>query len=264
MDIKLAGKRLYWEIREATMDEYDGEDIDFSHLNSGVEELIDGAESCEKLITNRKHLSDKEFCEMLLKFTRITNWNDYDCYKILELVHNMKFVDDAVIKTTMHAICQKTEGHGRDFSWWNEEVGINFRIVYTKDFEVDYDHTYSIEEIKGLIDKKKILIISEEERNLAWDEKNYEKEEYQRFDCAYEDYDWKYKFFDESGEYYPYTLKYIGSRINKKKLLKLFKSHLEHINSEIYNVTSWNEEYSNEFESLGYSKRLALLNYIKN
>ena len=115
-----------------------------------------------------------------------------------------------------------------------------------------------------MIDKKKILIISEEERNLAWDEKNYEKEEYQRFDCAYEDYDWKYKFFDESGEYYPYTLKYIGSRINKKKLLKLFKSHLEHINSEIYNVTSWNEEYSNEFESLGYSKRLALLNYIKN
>ena len=271
MNVELNEKNLFWEVKGIAKDFYDGKKVDFSEINSSVEKLIDGAESCMKMISDRRNLTNKEFYDMLLKFAFITNWSDYDCYKVLGLAYNMNFVGDAVIKTTMHATVQKTEGHGRDFSWWNEEVGINFKVVHTKDFKVDYKHTYSVEEIKKMIDEKKILIISEEERSLAWDEKNYKKEKYQRFDYAYDDYSWKHRFFDETGKFYPYTLRYIRSKVNKKTLLKLFKEHLEHTNREIYEATHekcWNgnhykkavEEYSGEFEHQGYAKRLTKLN----
>ena len=128
-----------------------------------------------------------------------------------------------------------------------------------------------IEEIKKLIDEKKIIIICEEERNLAWDKEDYEEEEYQRFDYAYDDYNMEHSFFSKEGKFYPYTLKYIRSRVNKKELSKLFKEHLEHSNREIYEAThksSWTEdhfkkvaeEYSQEFKNQGYAKRLKKLN----
>ena len=275
MNVELNERKLYWEIDAMARDFYDGKKADFSETNSGVKELIDGAESCMKMISDRKNLTNQEFYHLLLKFAFISDWNDYDCHKVLELAYNMNFVGDAVIKTTMHTTVQKTDGHGRDFSWWNEEIGIDFKVAYTKDFKVDYEHTYSIEEIKKLIDEKKILIISEEERSLSWDKKNYKKEEYQRFDYAYDDLNWEHRFFDDTGKFYPYTLRYIRSKVSKKVLLKLFKEHLEHANREIYEATHTNcwyeshykkaiEKYNAEFKKQGYSKKLKYLNGIRS
>ena len=271
MNVDLSCKNLQWEVEGAARNFYDYGKINLSEINSGVEELINGAESCLSMITSERELTDEQFYESLLKFAFITEWSEYDCYHVLELAHNLKFVGDEVIKTTMHANVQKTEGHGRNFSWWDEEVGIDFRILYTEDFIVDYEHFYTIEEIKKLINDKKIIIVSEEKRNLAWDEKNYKEENYQRFDYAYDDYSMKHEFFDKNGKFYPYTLKYIRSNFDKKELIKLFKEHLDHSNREIYGAThksSWNakhfkkvaEEYSSEFKKQGYAKRLRKLN----
>ena len=268
MNVELKERILYWEVEGIGNDFDDSEKIDFSEINSGVEEIIDGAEACLKMISDRKKLTNKEFYDLLLKFAFISNWNTYDCYKVLELAYNMNFVGDTVIKTTMHAIHQKTEGHGRSFSWWNEEVRINFKVAYTKDFKVDYEHAYSVDELRRLIDEKKILIISE--RSSDCDEKNYKKEKYQRFDKPYDDYSWKNDFFGETGKYYPYTLRYIRSKLNKEKFLKLFKGHLENANKEIYEATHeecWDKSYkkaikafSAEFEQQGYAKKLTKLN----
>ena len=271
MNVSLKYKILYWKLEESARNFYDAGKINFSEINSGVEELIDGAESCLTMIYDRSMLTDEQFYEMLLKFAYIYDWNGYDCSCVLGLAHNLEFIGEAVIKTTMHANIQNTEGHGRDFSWWNEEIGIDFRILYTKDFTVDYDHFYTIEEIKKLIDTKQIIIICEENRNLAWEKSNYKKEEYQEFDYAYDDYSMKYVFFNKNGKFYPYTLKYIRSIINEKTLLELFKDHLDHSRREIYGATHkscWTgdhfkkvaEEYSQEFKNQGYAKRLKRLN----
>lgn len=107
---------------------------------------------------------------------------------------------------------KKTEGNGSDYSWWNEEVGIDFKIIYTKDFDVDYEHFYTAEEIKKLINEKKIVIISREERDLISDEENYKKEDYQMFDDAFDDYSMQYEFFNEGGKFYKYTLMYIKKK----------------------------------------------------
>lgn len=271
MYIELVKQMLFWEMNEVVENYNNKKPIDFTQVNYRIEQLLHGAESCQEMIDNRRNISDSDFYSMLNEFAYISGWNDYDCYKVLEMAYNTKFADEAIIKTTMHAICQKTEGHGRDFSWWDEEVGVNFKILYTEGFEVDYEHFYTIIEIKKLIAEKKIVIVSEEEKNLAWEEDNYKKEKYQRFDCAYDDYSMQYEFFNEGGKFYKYTLKYIKKKLNSRQLKKLFSEHLDHVESEVYEATdgrnygskSWSyvaKEYSKEFEDKGYAKRLTKLN----
>lgn len=264
---------LSWEMVVALQEYRCGKKIDWNEVNRRMEQLLHGAETCQEMIDNRRKISDKDFYNMLKEFADIS-WFDYDYYNILEIAYNTKFAGDARIKTAMHTVVRKVEGHGRDYSWWDEEIGIDFQILYTKEFEVDYDHFYTTEEIKQLIAEKKILIISEEERDLAWEENNYKKEEYLRFDCIFDVYSTKDEFFDETGKFYKYTLKYIKKQLNNRKLKNLFAENLEHVEEQIfYNVTSssgtdnWKyvkKEYSKIYEEKGYAKRLTILKEANN
>ena len=275
MNVELSEKRLDWEMSEAVESYEKGEPVDFTQVNYRIEQLLHGAESCKEMIDNRRKISDNDFYRMLNEFANISDWNDYDCYNVLELAYNMKFIGDAIIKTTMHTIIEKTEGHGRSFDWWDEEVGINFKVLYTENFKVDYEHVYTTEEIKQLIAEKKIVIVSEEERSLAWEENNYKNEDYERFDYAYDNYSMKDEFFNEGGKYYKYTLKYIKKKLNSKKLKELFSKHLEHTEDQVseaidgswYGSDSWTnvaKKYLKEFEDKGYAKRLTKLTENRN
>ena len=276
MHIELLKQMIFFEMEEAVEKYENGEKVDFTDMNYKIEQLLRGAESCKTMIDDKSKLSDTDFYSMLNEFAYINEWNDYDCYNVLEMAYNTKFVDEAIIKTTMHTFYQKTEGHRKDFSWWNEEVGIDFKILYTNDFEIDYEHFYSINEIKNLITEKKILIVSEKDRDLALDESNYKKEKYQAFDYAYDDYNMQYEFFNEDGKFYKYTLKYIKKELNSRQLKKLFSEHLDYVEDEIYEATdcenygsdsSWInvvKKYSKEFEECGYPIRLNRLKEVRN
>lgn len=275
MDIELNEQSAWFEMKEATEKCNNGEKIDFTRVNYIMEQLLYGAECCKEMITNRENLSDEDFYVMLNQFAYVSGWDELDCYNVLEIAYNMKFVDEAVIKTTMHTNVQKTEGNGSDYSWWNEEVGIDFKIIYTKDFDVDYEHFYTAEEIKKLINEKKIVIISREERDLISDEENYKKEDYQMFDDAFDDYSMQYEFFNEGGKFYKYTLMYIKKQLTAEKLKTLFSNHLEHTSSEVCDIIGDNgnrsdfgvyiaKEYLKEFQNNGYAKRLKKLNDFNN
>lgn len=274
MDIELIKKQIYWEFASIVEAYERGEKPNLSHIKYEVETLIHGAESCKEMIDNRKKISDKDFYEMLTEFADIDDWNDYDCYRVIEIACNTKFDGEVTLTTTMQHSVSKREGHGRDFSWWDEAVGVNLKVLYTKDFKFDYEHVYTVSEIKKLIDEKKILVICEEERSLDYEENDYQKEEYQSFDSVYDEYSMEYEFFNEDGKFFPYTLKYIKKQVKNKKLKKLFSKHLEHVNNVINNTTSKSccnkttpynlatEECAKEFEQSGYTKRLKKLNKI--
>ena len=276
MYVELIKQTLFWKMRDAVKKQENYEKVDFTEVNYIIEQLLHGAESCQEMINNRRKISDKDFYSMLNEFAYISDWNDYDCYNVLEMAYNTKFAGYATINTTMHTTIQKTAGHGRDFSWWDEEVGVNFKILYTEDFNVDYEHFYTINEIKKLVAEKKIIIVSERQRNLAWEEYNYKKEKYQAFNYAYNYYSMQYEFFNEGGKFYKYTLKYIKKKLNSRQLKKLFSEHLDHVEGEVYEATdsrnydsdsSWAhtaKEYSKEFEKCGYAKRLTRLKETKN
>jgi len=273
MDIELNRLTLLYSEMFAVVQNYKNlKNIDFTQVNYVIEKLLNGAESCKKMIDNRKKISNNDFYTMLNEFAHITNWNESDRYNVIELAYNFKIVGEVILPTEMQRIVQKNEGHGRDFSWWNEKINVDLRVVYNKDFKVNYNHVYSIEEIQNLIDEKKIIIICEEERTTPWDGKDY-KEKYHSFNYAYDDYSFEYEFFNEGGKFYPYTLKYIRKKINNLKLKKLFLEDLNHVNLELKEILKNNKysddwyyvikAYSNELEKQGYSKRLKKLNDVK-
>ncbi len=274
MNVELNKRRLDGTMHEIVFESSHVEKNDFTQLNYVIEELLNGAESCKKMIDNRRKMSDEVFYSMLRKFAFINGWNDYDCYNVIELAYGMKFVGVTEIATAMHTVVQKTEGHGRSFDWWNEEVGINFIILYTEDFKAIPSHVYTIKELEDLIAEKKIVLVSKKERNLyIGADRNYPKEEYKKFDYAYDDYRKDNEFFGNDGKFYKYTLKYIRKNLNSKKLRELFYEHLEHVDNQVYEATESNENeywnsiakaYSKEFEERGYAKRLAKLNEVKN
>lgn len=68
MHVGLSNKNLYWKVESAVQDFYDDGKINLSEINKGVEELIDGVESCLTMISNRKELTDEQFYEMLLNY----------------------------------------------------------------------------------------------------------------------------------------------------------------------------------------------------
>ena len=277
MNIQLIEKTLFGEMKEAVNDYKSGNPIDFIPLNHSVEELIHGAESCKEMINNRGEISDSDFYRMLNEFS-FMHFGERDYYNVLELVYHTNFVDDTVMKTDMHKIIQKRDNG----IWWEYRTDYHFRVLYAEDFKVDSNHSYTIEEIKQLIEEKKIVLLSKV-RVLSCTDVDYKKEEfgnstdlilhenYEKFDCAFHG-NREYEFFHVDGKYYPYTLKYIKNYINSKKLKRLFSAHINHTENEVRDVTdyrgndAWSyvaKEYSKEFEDKGYAKRLVKLREVE-
>lgn len=260
---------LYWELDWAINAYEKNNKIDFSKLNNGVEQILTGAESCLKILNERKKLTDEEFHNLLLKFAVINNWCDDDYRKILEIAYKKKFIGIENIMTSMHKTIRKSEGHGRDFSWWNDTMAINLKVVYTEDAKLNPKHVYSVSEIEKLVNENKIVILYEEERQQGTEWESYLIENYKKFEWATNE------FFKKSGKYVPYTIKYIRSKTPKRKLLELYKKQLLHANSEINRVTDPKRseiispkssiivsEYYDEFKEKGYAKRLTRLNNV--
>ena len=298
MKFELNKTGLYWELYDAA-EKYEEDDVlDLSDINSKVLKYISNAETCIDMILNRKRISNEQFYDMLLSFADIYDWDFKDSNNVINLYYNQEFITkDIRIYTTMHQKRRKTEGSGRDISWWTEDVAIILEIRRTKDTIIDESHIYTVEEIQKLIDEKKIVIIREYEmtskeyydvknnRFMPIENTNFKTEEYHKFDYVYNDYYDRDErvFFNKDKQFYPYTLKYIRKIANKRKLLKLYKEYLEFINDSIFEVTNdkqyerdeygggdesfkiVTEKYNKQFNKQGYAKRLKKLNdFISN
>lgn len=270
MNIELLNRRLYNDL-ELIQERYrDTGKIDLTIINDSIEEIVKGAENCQEMINNRKKLSDEEFYQKLLTFAWISmwDWDEKDSNNVVELANKQKYEGETTIETTMTVVHQMREGHGRDFSYWNEEQGINYKILYTSDFKKDWNHLYTKEEIQKLIDEKKILILESSERSIEC-KVSFPKEKYYPFEEALGHYNKLYLLFDPKSKYYPFTLKYIRKNLGTKRLQQMLKEHLEHFDSEleeimsvdinefVRDVKSDNEmTYQEEYEKRDFAKRL--------
>lgn len=87
MKIDLDLQFLYWSFRQVVDNYTETKNIDFTPINVNIEKLVSGAEACKCIIDN-KELSDEEFYKMLLKFTFISSWDEYDYKRVLKLANN--------------------------------------------------------------------------------------------------------------------------------------------------------------------------------
>ena len=269
MNVNLNNEQLYCEMKEIVQNYNNGKQVDYKDINSKIEKLLHGSESCIEMINNINTISDIDFYNKLEEFAHISEWNDDDCYSVIEMAYNIKFVGEDIIKTTMCEVIQQFEGYGDDYSYFDEEIGINLKILYTEDFKIDNNHYYRVEEIEKLINEKKIVVLCEEERDMGLNK--FKKESYHHFESAYDCYSMKYEFFNENGKFFLYTLKYIKEQLSIKKLEELFNEYRKQINFEINEVINGNnlndktwsllaKDYSKEFENDGYALRLKKIN----
>ena len=266
MYVELIKEMIFFQWIEPLGQYKNGKKLDFTEVNQEIEKLLRGAESCQEMINNRRNVSDEAFYSMLKDFVYIKGWGYDDCNNVIAMAYNIEAVDDDIISTTMHEVIHPYRNV-------DEEIGIDLEILYTKEFKIDYNHFYTVAEIKKLIAEKKIIILTSRGRDL--DKKNnYKKENYKGFHEAYTfpvflDYDVKQAFFNKNRKYYKYTLKYIRNQLNSRKLKKLYSEYFEHVKREIHSVTDYHgpnpawvhvaKEYSKEFEERGYAKRLTRL-----
>lgn len=269
MYIDLLKRELFGELEDLANNYREGKKVDFTRIKKEFEKILKGAEDCKNVIDNRRNITDKEFYDMLEEIAFI-EWDEEDYYKIIGKANNIEYVGDDTILTTMEQFVSTNE-ELEDVGYWDDETGISLKILYTKDFKIDDEHYYTIEEMERLIAEKKIFVIWEEQRTFYCDE-DFEPEKPKSFGYDYYESDeMERDFFTENGKYFLYTLKYIREKINTKSLKKLYNGHLQHLNAVNEELTneSWRieKEYQSvvreckkEFEKSGYMKRIRKLN----
>ena len=266
MDVDLIKKQLFWELYSAKEDFKNKNTIDLTKVCKETWRLIVSLEVFRFLLENKSSLSDRSLIKKLLYFGYISDWNEIDCFNVIKLKYDFKYIGYDQIKTSMIQTMQKSKGTGRDYSHYRENSSVLFNVLYTKDFMIDYNHRYTIDEIKKLLKEKKIFIISREEEKLSCEE-DYKKEPYYPFEEAYNKYSMEYEFLNPRGKFYFYTLKYIKKKITYKRLRELFNEQYEHVINEINEATNEQNKsdcYFNHicyccsivFERKGYIQRL--------
>ena len=110
-------------------------------------------------------LTDKELYELLSKVYGIS-LDDEDYLKMLSMYNNKKYTFIHRIPTTMTFKDRANEGHGRDFSWWEQLYQVYYLAATSDTFEFDYNKTYSKEEIKKLTADKNIVLLKREEEAI--------------------------------------------------------------------------------------------------
>lgn len=269
MYIDLLKRELFGELEDLANNYKEGKKVDFTRIKKEFEKILKGAEDCKNVINNRRSITDKEFYDMLEEIAFI-EWDEEDYYKIIGKANNIEYVGDDTILTTMEQFVSTNE-ELEDIGYWDDETGISLKILYTKDFEIDDEHFYTIEEIERLITEKKIFVIWEEQRTFYCGE-DFEPEQYKSFGYDYyESEEMERDFFAENGKYFLYTLKYIKEKINTKSLKKFYNSHLRHLNAVNEELTNENWHTEKEYQSVsreckkvfeqsGYMKRIKKLN----
>ena len=142
MDTEITKKNLYSTLGEIVRDNYYADEMDFTRINNEVEELMRNAEACEYLINNRRKLNDEEFYLVLSSFLDLY-FNEFDYYHILELVNGKKYVGIFNMPTTMAVSIDLTERTKDTFKFWNQDMQIYYKVLYTKEFKRDAYHIYN-------------------------------------------------------------------------------------------------------------------------
>ena len=241
----------------------------FEYLNDVKEDLY----SIKRLIeTDFKNISDEEFYNIVSRFYSIFLTKN-DILNILSKTVGKEFDRFEVLKTRMTYKDTVSEGHGRDFSWWEETFEIDWIVAATKDFILDKNHNYSKDEIRELIRNKQIVKLSNRKKPIGMNPKlSYESEEVESINTHsinigkmdymnFISYDElislnsiKYDDSDFEKELYHRTISLLRKNLSKKRILTDFKKILLFLNDNIYtlceliskkNVNNENEKNQN-------------------
>lgn len=218
----------------------------------------------EKLIdSNFKDLPDEEFFKLVSNFYSIYIGKK-DILNVLSKVNGIEYNKFQKLNSTMTFKDIVSEGHGRDFSWWEETFQVIYIVATSNDLTLKQYRHYSKEEIKQMVKKKQIISFGKYSKARGMNPKlPYKAEEFDKIemlnmsldiesvDELLEGFDTSFNFniltkdastFSE--EVYKNAVSLIRKRLNKKKVLNDCKEILLFLKE---NIDSINDIIKNEY-----------------
>lgn len=195
-------------------------------------------------------LNDSELYDLLSKFYSISlDENDY--LKMFSRLNNKQYTFLYKIPTTMTFMGGKSEGHGKNFDWWNQLYQVYFLAAISSDIEFDYNKIYSKEEIKQMINDKNIVILKQKSEPIE-DDPEFKQE---RFDLIPTlDIDIK-EYGNNMSNFVIYYFHLFGELLRKefpkRKVLKDIREFMTYLKDDIEEVFS--NAKSNEYLYSGVS-----------
>lgn len=200
---------------------------------------------------NFDKLSDKDLYELLTKIYDI--YLDEDDYlKMISKYNNKQYTFFHRIPTTITFYDTATEGHGRDFSWWQQLYQVYYIAATSDDMEFDYNKIYSKEEIKKMLHDKIIVILKKESKPIG-DNPKFKQEKFEAMpilDIDIKDYgDNMSKFVLNNFHLFGELLR---EEFTRRKVLKDMREFISILNKEIQDVYS--DAQSNDYIYSGIAR----------
>ncbi len=201
-------------------------------------------EIIDKLINfDFKKSSDREFYKLLVQIYWI-KLDKEDYLEMLSKKNEKKYTKLCSIPTTMTFKSMVTEGHGKDFSWWNELFQLYYNVAVSEEIEESIHNRqrerrpYTKAEIRKMLDNNDIVIFNAFGQIISNNDlKGFKSEEYEKFPSLDVDFD-SYgnhmsKFIEENFELFNELLR---EKFSKKIISKDMRAYLKDLQIDIDNI----------------------------
>lgn len=220
-----------------------------------------------------KDIPDKTFYNLVSNFYLIY-LNNGDILNIISRVKGIQYDRFEALNSRMVFKDIVREGHGRDFSWWEETFQVNYVVAVAKDFAIDPNHNYSKEDIKEMTKNKQIVLIDSYSKDIGMNPKlSFIKEEPTNVDidtlrlglgCDFlSEYDNIFQLdllenidSEFASKVYKTAISLIKKRLNKKKVLNECKQILLFLNENMGRMNEAVNHFDGENEYLDLSREL--------
>ena len=197
-----------------------------------------------------KDIPDKTFYNLVSNFYSIYLTKG-DILNIISRVKGIQYDRFEALNSRMVFKDIVREGHGRDFSWWEETFQVNYIVAVAKDFTIDPNHNYSKEDIEEMAKNKQIVAVDSYSKDIGMNPKlSFIKEEPTNVDidtlrlglgCDFlSEYDNIFQLdllenidSEFASKVYKTAISLIKKRLNKKKVLNECKQILLFLNENM-------------------------------
>lgn len=197
-----------------------------------------------------KDIPDKTFYNLVSNFYSIYLTKG-DILNIISRVKGIQYDRFEALNSRMVFKYIVREGHGRDFSWWEETFQVNYIVAVAEDFIIDPNHNYSKEDIEEMAKNKQIVAVDSYSKDIGMNPKlSFIKEEPTNVDidtlrlglgCDFlSEYDNIFQLdllenidSEFASKVYKTAISLIKKRLNKKKVLNECKQILLFLNENM-------------------------------
>lgn len=197
-----------------------------------------------------KDIPDKTFYNLVSNFYSIYLTKG-DILNIISRLKGIQYDRFEALNSRMVFKDIVREGHGRDFSWWEETFQVNYIVAVAENFTIDPNHNYSKEDIEEMAKNKQIVAVDSYSKDIGMNPKlSFIKEEPTNVDidtlrlglgCDFlSEYDNIFQLdllenidSEFASKVYKTAISLIKKRLNKKKVLNECKQILLFLNENM-------------------------------